>query len=210
MRPPNETVQGDIDTVIFDLGGVLIDWDPRHPYRKLFDDEATMERFLAEICSPDWNHQMDGGLPFEHGVAELVKRHPDQADFIEAFWKRWPEMLNGAIQGTVDILEALHEKGLPLYALSNWSAQTWPHALDRFAFLDRFEGLVISGFEGTMKPRIDIFEILRDRYHIVPRKAVFIDDRAENVAAAERLGFRGIRFQNSAKLSEDLRGLGLL
>ncbi len=198
------------EIVVFDLGGVLIDWDPRHLYRNMFDDESEMDRFLAEICSTDWNLQMDRGLPFEEGVAALSRRHPKMSTYIEAFWKRWPEMVAGAIDGTVDILESLHGKGVPLYALSNWSVQTWPYARDRFEFLNLFDGLVISGFEGTMKPEEAIFNILLERYTIDPADAVFIDDRAENVAVAETLGMRGIRFTESTVLSADLERLGLL
>ncbi len=198
------------EIVVFDLGGVLIDWDPRHLYRKMFDDESEMDRFLAEICSTGWNLQMDRGMPFEEGVAALSRQHPEMSAYIEAFWKRWPEMIEGAIDGTVDILESLHGKGVPLFALSNWSAQTWPYARDRFKFLNLFEGLVISGFEGTMKPEKAIFNILLERYAIDPRDAVFIDDRAENIAVAETFGIHGIRFSSPAKLSIDLARHGLL
>ena len=196
--------------VIFDLGGVLIDWDPRHLYRKMFDDTEEMERFLAEICTTDWNLQMDRGLPFEEGVAALSRQHPEMTPYIEAFWTRWPEMIAGAITGTVAILEALHAKRTPLYALSNWSAQTWPYAKDRFAFLELFDGLVISGFEGTMKPEPAIFDIVKDRYTIDPADAVFIDDRAENIAVAETLGFGGILFTGPAALSDALSRHGYL
>ena len=197
-------------TVVFDLGGVLIDWDPRHLYRKMFDDEGEMDRFLAEICNTEWNLQMDRGLPFEEGVAMLSRKHPDKAAYIEAFWTRWPEMIEGAIDGTVEILEALHATGIPLYALSNWSAQTWPYARDRFAFLSLFEGLIISGFEATMKPEEAIFNILLTRYEIEPADAFFIDDRAENIAIAQALGFHGILFTDPAKLSDGLQRHGLL
>lgn len=196
--------------VVFDLGGVLIDWNPRHLYRKMFDDEAEMERFLSEICSSAWNEQMDRGMPFEEGVATLSRKHPELAPYIEAFWSRWPEMIAGAIEGTVAILETLHGKGVPLYALSNWSAQTWPLAKDRFAFFGLFNGLVISGLEGTMKPEPEIFHILRDRHGIDPSDAVFIDDNPANVAAAESLGFSGILFSDPAELSAALSDLGLL
>ena len=196
--------------VVFDLGGVLIDWDPRHLYRKMFDDQVEMERFLANICTPEWNHQMDGGLPFEECVASLSAQHPEMAAYIEAFWTRWSEMIAGPIDSTVDTLEKLHSKGVSLYALSNWSAQTWPYAANRFAFFDLFDGLVISGFEKTTKPDPAIFKILIDRYAIDPRNAVFIDDSAENVEAAERLGFHGIVFREPAELSNALADLGIL
>ena len=197
-------------TVVFDLGGVLIDWNPRHLYRKMFDDEAEMERFLREICSNAWNLQMDRGMPFEEGVATLSQKHPDMAPSIEAFWIRWEEMIEGAIDGTVEILKQLYARDVPLYALSNWSAQTWPFARDRFTFLELFKGLVISGFEGTMKPEEKIFRILLERHDIDPATAVFIDDRVENVAVAERLGIRGVHFTGPAELSANLSRMGLL
>ena len=197
-------------TVVFDLGGVLIDWNPRHLYRKMFDDEAEMERFLREICSNAWNLQMDRGMPFEEGVATLSQKHPDMAPYIEAFWIRWEEMIEGAIDGIVEILKQLYARDVPLYALSNWSAQTWPFARDRFTFLELFKGLVISGFEGTMKPEEKIFRILLERHDIDPATAVFIDDRVENVAVAERLGIRGVHFTGPAELSANLSRMGLL
>jgi 2-haloacid dehalogenase len=202
MKPPT--------TVIFDLGGVLIDWDPRHLYRKMFDDDVAMERFLGEICNIEWIHQLDAGLPFDKGVAMLSNRYPHMSTYIEAYWKRWPEMIPGAIDGSVDILRALESRGVPLYALSNWSVETWPHARDRFDFLDLFDGMVISGFEGTKKPDSAIFEILTQRHAIAPADAIFVDDRPENVAAAMRLGFRGVRFTAPDKLSAALSDHGLL
>jgi len=197
-------------TVVFDLGGVLIDWNPRHLYRKMFDDEAEMERFLREICSYAWNLQMDRGMPFEDGVATFSQKYPDMAPYIEAFCIRWEEMIEGPIDGTVEILRRLQARGVPLYALSNWSAQTWPFARDRFTFLELFKGLVISGFEGTMKPEEKIFRILLERHDIDPAAAVFVDDRVENVAVAERLGIRGVHFTGPAELSANLSRMGLL
>lgn len=197
-------------TVVFDLGGVLIDWNPRHLYRKMFDDEAEMERFLRAICSNAWNLQMDRRMPFEEGVSTLSQKHPDMAPYIEAFCIRWEEMIEGPIDGTVEILRRLQARGVPLYALSNWSAQTWPFARDRFTFLELFKGLVISGFEGTMKPEEKIFRILLERHDIDPAAAVFVDDRVENVAVAERLGIRGVHFTGPAELSANLSRMGLL
>ena len=176
----------------------------------MFDDEAEMERFLREICSNAWNLQMDRRMPFEEGVATLSQKHPDMAPYIEAFWIRWEEMIEGPIDGTVEILRRLQARGVPLYALSNWSAQTWPFVRDRFTFLELFKGLVISGFEGTMKPEEKIFRILLERHDIDPAAAVFVDDRVENVAVAERLGIRGVHFTGPAELSANLSRMGLL
>lgn len=196
--------------VVFDLGGVLIDWDPRHLYRKLIDDEAEMERFLAEVCSSDWNVQQDAGRSFEAGVRELVACHPGADALIEAYWQRWPEMLGGAIEETVEILAELKARAVPLYALSNWSAETWPHALERFEFLGWFDGLVISGFEGVAKPDPAIYRLLIERHRLTPGSTLYVDDVAANVRAGCAAGLRAHRFTDAPALRRVLRRDGLL
>lgn len=198
------------ETVIFDLGGVLIDWDPRHLYRKLFDDEGEMENFLATVCNRDWIEQQDAGRPFAEAVEVLAADHPNYRTEIEAFWARWPEMLAGPIDGTVALLETLKAEGLRLYALSNWSAETWPHALDRFGFLAWFDGLVVSGLEGIKKPDPAIYALLLERHRVDPASALFIDDVPVNVEAARRSGISALRFQDAEALRADLVGYGLL
>jgi 2-haloacid dehalogenase len=200
-RPP--------DTVVFDLGGVLIDWDPRHLYRGLFADDAAMEAFLAEVTTPEWNAAQDAGRPWSEAVALLVERHPERRELIEAFHRRWPEMLGGAIDGTVAILDELRVAGVRLLALSNWSAETFPVARRRFPFLAWFEGIVISGEVGAVKPDPRIFEHLIARYALEPAGTVFIDDSAGNVDAAARLGFVALRFADPGALRQDLARLGL-
>ena len=197
------------ETVIFDLGGVLIDWDPRYLYRKIFDDEAEMERFLATVCNRAWIERHDEGRAFAEGVAELAARHPALEREIEAFWTRWPEMLSGSVEGTVEILRELKDGGLRLYALSNWSAETWPHALDRFAFLQWFDGLVVSGFEGLKKPDPAIYTLLLDRYEVAAPRALFIDDVEVNVLAAKESGLPAIEFRDAAALRRELADRGL-
>ena len=199
-----------IAAAVFDLGGVLIDWDPRHLYRKLFDDEAEMEAFLAEVCNGEWNERQDEGRPFAEAVAELTARHPQHRDMIAAYHERWPEMLGGALDGTVAILGELRSLGRPLYALSNWSAETFPHARERFAFLAWFRGLVVSGEVGVKKPDPEIYEILLRRYGLDPTGTVFIDDSADNVSAARALGFEAVQFSSAAELRSRLRRLDLL
>ncbi len=196
--------------VIFDLGGVLIDWDPRHLYRKLFADEAAMEAFLTDVCTPEWNLRQDEGRPFAEGVAELVARHPEHREMIEAYHARWREMLAGALEDTVAILAELNARGQPLYALSNWSAETFPHARERFDFLGWFRGLVISGEEGVGKPSPAIFHLLFQRYSIDPAEAVFIDDVPANVTAARAVGLEALRFTSAGALRVDLGRLGVL
>ncbi|MFO1540261.1 MAG: HAD family hydrolase [Chloroflexota bacterium] len=197
-------------TVVFDLGAVLIDWDPRHLFREHFpDDPAGMERFLAEVCTPAWNHRQDEGRTWAEAVAELVGRHPHEEARIRAYADRWPEMLGGPIAGTVAILERLDAAGIPCYALTNWSAETFPIARARYGFLGRFRGIVVSGDERVAKPDPAIYRILLERHALAPETAVFIDDRAENVAAARALGMDGILFTDPAALADALRSRGL-
>ncbi len=198
------------EAVVFDLGNVLIDWDPRHLYRKLFDDEAAMERFLAEICTLEWNRQLDAGRPFADAVGELSAEHPDHADLIEAYQLRWLEMLGGAVPGTLDVLRAVKLRGFPVYALSNWSLEMFGATRERFPFLNEFDGIVISGEVGVGKPEPGIFRHLIERFGLDPAKTVFIDDWDLSVETARRLGFRTIQFRNAAQLAEELRGLGVL
>ena len=196
--------------VVFDLGGVLIDWDPRHLYRKLFSDEAAMEDFLATVCTHDWHRHHDAGRPFAEGARLLKQQHPDKAELIDAFGARAGEMIGGAIPGAVEILEELHERGRVLYALSNWPAESFPLARQRFDFFDRFHGVLVSGEVGVIKPDPRIFEALIGRFALDPEDAVFIDDVEANVAAARALGFHAIRFTAPDALRDDLVGLGLL
>lgn len=192
------------EAVVFDLGGVLIDWDPRHLYRSLITDEAEMERFLGEVVSPAWNLEHDRGRPFAEGVALLSREHPDHADLIAAYAERWVEMLGGPIQPTVDVLAELRSTGIRLLALTNWSAETWPIGRPLFPFLDWFEGIVVSGAERIAKPDPALFRILIERYGIDPSRTLYIDDLAANVAAAADLGFRTIRFRDAAELRRAL------
>jgi 2-haloacid dehalogenase len=197
-------------TVVFDLGGVLIDWDPRYLYRQLFDDPDEMESFLAEVTTAEWNAHQDAGRPWAEAIELLVAEHPEQRELIEAFHRRWPEMLAGEIQGTVDVLAELRTAGLRLVALSNWSAELFPVARDRFEFLTWFEGILLSGEVGVNKPDRQIFEHLIERFEIEPATALFIDDSSANVAGAAALGFRAIHFTDAAALRVVLVRLGLL
>jgi 2-haloacid dehalogenase len=199
-----------IDTVIFDLGGVLIDWNPRHLYGRLFgDDEAGMEAFLAEVCTPEWNLEQDRGRPWAEAVEELALAHPEQRELIEAYHVRWDEMVAGAIDGTVEILSELRGR-VRLLVLSNWSAETFPVALRHCPFLEWFDGIVISGEVKACKPEEAAFRALLERYSIEPGSAVFVDDSDVNVAAATKLGLIGIRFDGPAGLRRALQGVGLL
>ena len=195
--------------VIFDLGGVLIDWDPRYAYRQLGGAEDEIEHFLAHVATSEWNHQFDAGRPFADGIAERKARFPAYADWLDAWWGRWPDMLGGPIGGTVDLLRELRAAGTPLYALTNWSAETFPIARERFDFLEWFEGIVVSGEVRMTKPDADIFEHLLDRFEIDPGDAVFVDDSRPNVATADALGFHAVHFTDPGALRARLAALGL-
>ena len=196
--------------VVFDLGGVLIDWDPRHLYRSLFDDEVEMERFLAEVTTPAWNLEQDRGRPFAEAIAQLTSEHPDRAELIGVFWSRWPETLGEPFHETVEVLADLRATGIRLLALTNWSAETYPFAPPRYPFLAWFEAVIVSGEEALAKPDPAIFRILVDRHELEPARTVLIDDSAANIEVAASLGFRAIRFTGAAALRHDLNAIGLL
>lgn len=199
--------------VIFDLGGVLIDWNPRYLYRELFaGDEPAMERFLSEICSPEWNLSLDAGRQFTEAVAELSVRHPAERARIEAYQLRWLEMVAGPIAPAVTLLEQLDARGVPLYALTNWSTETF--ALVRhdpeYAFLDRFRKIFVSGELRLIKPDPAIYSHVLDDIGAPAASCLFIDDSEKNVATASRLGLHAHRFTTPDALRLDLTHLGLL
>jgi 2-haloacid dehalogenase len=201
------------EQVIFDLGGVLIDWNPRYLYRRLFDgDDAAMERFLAEVCSPEWNLSLDAGRPFAEAVAELSAAHPGQRRWIEAYHRRWIEMIAGPIAPTVAVLEELVAAKVPLWALTNWASETF--ALVRpdpvFAFLDHFRFIFVSGELRLVKPDPAIYRHVLDEIGAAAGDCLFIDDSALNVDAARKVGMMAHRFTDAAALRAELAARGLL
>jgi 2-haloacid dehalogenase len=199
------------DIVIFDLGGVLLDWDPRHLYRKLFaGDEAAMELFLATVCTSEWNRAQDAGRLVAEGCQLLKATHPDKGDLIDAYYARHLDMIAGPIAGSVAILAELRERGTPLYFLSNYAAETYKLALRRFDFLSWFAGGIVSGEHGVIKPDPGIYALLLSRLAIDPYRAVFIDDNAANAEAARSFGIHGIHFRGPDALRAELEELGLL
>jgi len=196
--------------ILFDLGGVLIDWNPRHLYRDLFADEAEMERFLAEVVHADWNKEIDAGRPFAEAIRERQAEVPQYAEFIGMWFSRWKDMLHGEIPGTVAILRELKDLGRPLYALSNWSAETFPLARERFGFLAWFRRIVVSGEVGLAKPDRAIFELAARQCALVPGRTVFIDDVQANIDVALSLGYDAIRFTGAGALRQALAERGLL
>lgn len=200
-----------INTIIFDLGGVLVDWNPDYLYRTLFADEKEMKHFLANITTPDWNEEQDAGRSLQEGTDLLVQQHPQHESNIRAFYGRWEEMLGGAIEDTVEIFRELKESGkYNIYALTNWSAETFPIALDKYDFLNWFDGVVVSGTEKMRKPAPEFYQLLLNRYHVQAQDALFIDDNHRNILAAEKLGISSIHFTSSQQLKADLISRGIL
>ncbi len=198
-----------IKSVVFDIGGVLIDWNPRHLYRKIFKSEEEMEWFLSEICTYEWNVQQDGGKTFSAATTELSAKYPEYSDKIAVYYGRWEEMLGGELKDTVDIFNELKSAGMPLYALSNWSHEAFPAAYERYDFMKQFDGIVVSGYEKLLKPDHAIYRVLMSRYNVNPAESVYIDDNKDNADAAAELGFHAIHFQSAAQLRQELIGLGL-
>jgi 2-haloacid dehalogenase len=190
--------------VLFDLGGVLIDWDPRYVYRPLFADDAAMEHFLAQVCHAQWNKRIDAGRPFAEAILERQREVPEFAEYIGFWFSRWQGMLKGEIPGTVAILRELKDLGLPLYALSNWSAETFPRARERFGFLAWFDCIVVSGEAGVAKPDREIFELAISRCGLAPAETVFIDDVPANIETAQALGFDAVLFTGAEALRRAL------
>jgi 2-haloacid dehalogenase len=196
--------------VVFDLGGVLIDWNPRYLYRQLLADEREIERFLAEVCHAEWNEEQDRGRTFAEAVEEAAARHPGERALIEAYHHRWHEMLAGPIPGSVTILEELKGAGYELHALTNWSVEKFPIARERYDFLDHFESILVSGEVGLIKPDPRIFQLLLEGIGRPAESCIYIDDNARNVATAGALGFDAIHFRGPEPLRHDLVRRGVL
>ena len=200
-----------ITTIIYDLGGVLIDWNPKYVYRQVFNgDEAKVDWFLNTICTHEWNEEHDAGRLIEDGNKVLIEQYPEHETLIRTYYERWHEMLGGPIKEGVEILTKLKEANKhQLYALTNWSAETFPVALERYEFLQWFKGIVVSGEEKTRKPFKKIYNIILERYNLTPQNCVFIDDNLKNVEAARELGIYAIQFKNSQQLTNELNYLGV-
>jgi 2-haloacid dehalogenase len=200
-----------ISTIIFDLGGVLIDWNPEYLYRKLFADEAAMKSFLSTVCTPDWNEEQDAGRSLQEGTALLVNQFPEHEEHIRAFYGRWEEMLGGAMTSTVELFRQLKDsRRYKIYALTNWSAETFTIALQQYEFLSWFDGIVVSGIEKMRKPDAAFYRLLLTRYQVNPHQALFIDDNYRNIVAAQQLGIQALQFTGADDLQKQLYMLQLL
>lgn len=203
---------GKIDTVIFDFGGVLIDWNPAYVYLKEFrGDEQKMNHFLEHICSWEWNDNQDAGYMLQQATEDRVAMFPEYERLIRMYYGRWKDMLGYEHSETVEVLKLLKELGKhKLLGLTNWSHETFPIALERFDFLSWFDGIVVSGTEKMKKPDLRIYQLTLDRYGVTAKNAVFIDDKKENIDAAIKKGMYGIHFKTATKLKEELRRLEVL
>jgi 2-haloacid dehalogenase len=197
--------------IVFDLGGVLVDWNPEYVYRKIFNnDENKMRWFFANICTPDWNEEQDAGRALAEGTELLVTKFPTHEEDIRAYYGRWEEMLGGPIKGTVEILRRLKESHrVKLYALTNWSHETFPIAVKKYDFLNWFDGRLVSGEEKIRKPFKKIYELLIDRFSLDPSESIYTDDNPRNLYPAADLGFHTIHFQSPEQFEEDLKKVGI-
>ena len=200
-----------IKAIIFDLGNVLIDWNPDYVFDKLFEDKEQKKHFFENICTMEWNEQQDAGRSIKEATEELVVKHPEWKDYIEAYYGQWTEMLGGPIHDTVEIFRQIKGSGkYKLYALTNWSAELFPVALERYNFLQWFDGRVVSGEEKMRKPHHEFYHVLLSRYGLKPGETLFIDDSLRNIKAAEELGIIGIHFKGPQQLREVLVEKGVL
>lgn len=200
-----------IETIIFDLGGVLIDWNPKYVYREVFKgDEKKVDWFLDNICTSDWNVEQDAGRTFKEATEFLIKQYPQYEQWIRIYYDRWEDMLGGPIKDSVLLLEKLKKANShQLYALTNWSDEAFPVAIQRYDFLQYFDGILVSGTEKMRKPFTEIYELILNRYKLSASKSVFIDDNLDNVLGAQKVGMKGIHYKNSQQLINELNYLGV-
>lgn len=196
-----------IRTIIFDFGGVLVDWDPHRMLDGYFGSRQKADWFITNICTSEWNAEMDGGKPFAQGIAELSARHPEWATEIQAYFDRWIEMIGGEIPGMLDVVKELKAKGYKLYGLTNWSAETFCQVRHKFEAFDLLDGMLVSGEEHMLKPAPEFFRLLVDRFGLDPAVSLFIDDNQINVDGALEFGLQAIRFVDADTLREQLKTL---
>ena len=194
-----------IKNIVFDFGGVLVDWNPRYLYDKYFGDAEQSQWFLDNICLYSWNLQMDGGKPFAEGVKELQAEHPEWAEAIAIYLTRWVEMMGGEVAGTADVFRSAKAAGYKIYGLTNWAAETFPMIRDTYPVFQEFDGIVVSGEEHLLKPDAAIYRCLLERYALRAEESLFIDDNRDNVAAARAIGMEAVLFENAEQLEKVLR-----
>lgn len=193
-----------IKNIIFDFGGVLLDWNPRYLYKSYFNNDVEMEHFLADICNGEWNIKQDAGRPFAEAVKELQAKFPEYAEAIQMYDDDWEKMLKCELPESIDLLKELKSMGYGIYGLTNWSAEKIGYAFENYSFFSLFDGIVVSGVEKVVKPDRRIYEILLERYSLKPGECVFIDDNQDNVDMAKVLGINAVRFDNIGNVKEYL------
>ena len=198
-----------IKTIIFDFGGVLVDWDPHRMLDAYFGSRQKADWFIANICTGEWNAQMDAGKPFAQGIAELSAEYPEWSKEIQAYFDRWIEMIGGEIPGMLELMKELKQKGYKMYGLTNWSAETFCQVRHKFEVFDMLDGMLVSGEEKMLKPDPAFFQLLVDRFKLNPAECLFIDDNQPNVTGAQLFGLNAIRFKDAATLKEELIALGI-
>ena len=195
-----------IDTVIFDLGGVLVDWDPIYVFKDVFKgDEEKLDFFLSSVCNHDWNIEQDAGRTIQEAVAIKTKEFPEFTTEIHLFYEKWHLMFSGVFQENVALLQQFKANSYKVFALTNWSAETWPRALELFPFFNDFDGVIVSGIEKMRKPFEPIYRLILTRFEIDPLKAIFIDDKLENIEAANKIGLHGIHYKSHKELVLQLK-----
>lgn len=198
-----------IENIIFDFGGVLVDWNPRYLYRDYFQNESEMEHFLHFICTDAWNLEQDRGRPLAEGTRLLQDKFPEYHSLIKLYYDKWEVMLHGDIPETVSLLYQLKEK-YKIFGLTNWSAETIPIAYERFSFFRAFDGIVVSGEEKLIKPDKKLYHLLLDRYNLNAENTIFIDDNIKNIKAAKEIGLVAIHFESSGQLEAELLSIGAI
>lgn len=198
-----------IKNIVFDFGGVLMDWNPRYMYRKVFQPEEKMEYFLRNICTTQWNAQFDKGLPFQVGIDERIDKFPEYKEEIQMYKDRWLEMIGGDIPENSKLVYEL-KPYYRLFGLTNWAEDTFKLVYDQYPFFKEFEGIVVSGTEKIIKPDPEIFRLLLKRYHIKSAESLFIDDNYDNILVAEKLGFKTIRVEEHTDLRIELISAGIV
>ncbi|HSQ45855.1 MAG TPA: HAD family phosphatase [Lutibacter sp.] len=201
-----------IDTIIFDLGGVLVDWKPEYLYRKVFNgNEKKVQWFLNNVCTSTWNAEQDGGRTIEEAETVKIAEFPDHEELIRLYYKKWHQMFSGPIEENVELFKQLKASGnYKIYALTNWSAEKWELALELFPFFNYFDGVVVSGQEKIRKPYPEIYNLIVDKFAINPENAIFIDDNEENVIAAKALKIYGIHYKSPQQLLNELKSYKII
>lgn len=197
-----------IKNIIFDFGGVLIDWNPRYLYRNIFHDEVEMEFFLNKICGPEWNLKQDAGRTFNEATNELLNKFPQYENEIKSYYSNWTTMIGGAIEENVALIGGLKNQ-YRLFGLTNWSAEAFPIVFNQYPFFKEFEGIVVSGIEKMVKPDARIYNLLLTRYGLLANESLFIDDNQENISAANKLGFKTIHLKEKVILKNELEKLAI-